>query len=206
MSPTGLVRIVREEEVVFVDVLQDGHFNAQPEKLDTPQGNVIADFLRDEKTCTALASHAKRLKPKGPNDFEQKNDYWDWCERWQRRNGMQDAYLLPSLLQLLREKSPSEVEVPSETRYEKFQEFYYTIDLTSKTLTIKWCYGRHKRIIKYQFSNLPPNNELHIRLYNPDSKVQESKIERLQEFEFANEICIYLRKWLFEEGMRPKLS
>lgn len=206
MSPTGLVRIVREEEVVFVDVLQDGHFNAQPEKLDTPQGNVIADFLRDEARRTALASHAKRLKPKGSNDFQNENYYWDWCERWQCRNGMQRAYILPSLLQLLQEKSQSEVEVPSETRDEDYQDFYYTIDLTSETLTIKWCYAWHERTIGYHFSDLPPNNELHIRLYNPNSKVQESKIKRLQTFESANNTCIYLRKWLFEEGMRPKLS
>ena len=204
MSTAGLVEIVREEEVVFVAVFKDAHFNAQPEKDEFPGGNAIADFLRDEKTCTALTGRERQLKPKGRNDFEKEYHYWDWCEKWCRKNGIHRTYVLYSLLQLL-EESQFEVEVPSKTRYGGVQNFYYTIDLSSEELHIKWCGAQCERQISYPFSEIAPNNELHIRLYNPEAESQKSKLEQLKEFESAQKTCSKLKPWLFDDGRIPRL-
>lgn len=204
MLTKGLVEIVRKKEVVFVAVFEDAHFNAQPEKGEFPGGIAIADFLRHEESRTALARHARRLKPKRRNDFEEEYYYWDWCEHWCSRNGIHRTDVLYSLLQLLKE-SRFEVEAPSKTRYRRVQDFYYTIDLSSKELHIKWCGAQRERQISYPFSEIPPNNELHIRLYNPEAGSQKSKLEQLKKFESAQKTCSELKPWLFDDGRIPRL-
>ena len=59
----GFIQIVRRQKVVFAANLEDGHFNARPEKGGSPEGHAITGFLRDEESRSALASHADRLKP-----------------------------------------------------------------------------------------------------------------------------------------------
>ena len=201
MLTKDLVEIVRKEKVVFVAVFEDAHFNAQPEKGEFPGGNAIADFLRHEESRTALASHARRLKPKRRNDFEKKYHYWDWCEHWCSRNGIHRTYVLYTLPQLLK-ASRFEIEAPSKTRYRGVQNFYYTIDLK---LHIKWCGAQRERQISYPFSEIPPNNELHICLYNPEAESQKSKLEQLKEFESAQKTCSKLKPWLFDDGRIPRL-
>lgn len=202
----GWIRIVRRQKVVFAANLEDGHFDARPQKGVFPGGNAITGFLRDEESRSALASYADRLEPLRRKHFRDKGFYRFWCQDWCDRNGVDEANILYSLLQflelqLLEEESSSMISTPTQAMKGEYREFWYTVDLTSGELHIHCSQSS----VLYQFPEIPTDEEIHIRLYNPGVEDQERKLNQLEKFESAEKSFLEFKRWLFYDGKFPEI-
>ncbi|KAI6807381.1 hypothetical protein KC343_g19010 [Hortaea werneckii] len=81
------------------------------------------------------------------------------------------------------------------------QDFWYTVDLTLGELHIHCPQGS----VLYPFPEIPTDEELHIRLYNPGEEDQERKLNQLEKFESAEKSALEFKRWLFYDGKFPKI-